>query len=86
MLNPATLSKYDGGIPLYSYEKSFRKINPFDAPRPTPTLAFTRFGVPTETKLSVGKGRGLLRVDTERRPFPRPKGQGLGAVERIKLL
>ena len=29
--------------------------------------------------------RGLLRVDTERRLFPRPKRRGLGAAERINF-
>ena len=32
------------------------------------------------------KARGLLRVDTERRLFPRPKGLGLGAVECINSI
>ncbi len=32
-------------------------------PRPTPTLACARFGVPTETKLSVGKGRSLSAAE-----------------------
>jgi len=32
------------------------------------------------------KGRSMLRIDTERRLFPRPKGRGLGAAERINIL